>query len=144
MSAQKTYHSKSVKDLDNVARSINEFGSKNEIWLFLGEMGAGKTTTIKAICKELGVVDQVQSPTFSIVNEYLTTKNETVYHFDFYRIESIEEVLNLGIEEYFDSGNLCLIEWPENIESILPEKFVRIDIQEREDRTRVFKLSKHG
>lgn len=144
MTFEKSFYSSSVKDLDVVARGIKEFASSNEIWLFLGEMGAGKTTTIKAICKEFGVVDEVQSPTFSIVNEYLTLKNETVYHFDFYRIENIEEVLNIGIEEYFDSGNLCLIEWPENIESILPEKFVRIDIQESDDKTRIFKLSKHG
>ena len=74
----------------------------------------------------------------------MTYKDETVYHFDFYRIESIEEVLNIGIEEYFDSGNVCLIEWPENVEAVLPEKFVRIDIQENEDKTRSFKLSKHG
>jgi tRNA threonylcarbamoyladenosine biosynthesis protein TsaE len=144
MPNEQTFSSSSVNDLDSVARGIIEFALSNEIWLFLGEMGAGKTTTIKAICKELGVIDQVQSPTFSIVNEYLTKKDETVYHFDFYRIESIEEVLNIGIEEYFDSGNLCLIEWPENIESILPEQFVRIDIQENEDRIRSFKLSKHG
>ena len=107
-------------------------------------MGVGKTTIIKVICKELGIIDEVQSPTFSIVNEYLTDKDEKVYHFDFYRIENIEEVYDIGIEEYFDSGNICLIEWPENIESILPEQFVRIDILENEDRTRSFKLSKHG
>jgi tRNA threonylcarbamoyladenosine biosynthesis protein TsaE len=144
MPSEQTFSSGSVNDLDTVARDIIEYASGNEVWLFLGEMGVGKTTTIKAICKELGVTDQVQSPTFSIVNEYLTVNNETVYHFDFYRIESIAEVSNIGIEEYFDSGNLCLIEWPENIEAILPEEFVRIDIQENKDRTRSFKLSKHG
>ena len=144
MPSEQIFSSDSVNDLDTVAKGIIDYAMSNEIWLFLGEMGAGKTTTIKAICKELGVIDQVQSPTFSIVNEYLTDKDETVYHFDFYRIESIAEVLNIGIEEYFDSGNICLIEWPENVEAILPEKFVRIDIQESEDRTRSFKLSKHG
>lgn len=144
MPSEQIFSSDSVNDLDTVAKGIIDYAMSNEIWLFLGEMGAGKTTTIKAICKELGVIDQVQSPTFSIVNEYLTDKDETVYHFDFYRIESIAEVLKIGIEEYFDSGNICLIEWPENVEAILPEKFVRIDIQESEDRTRSFKLSKHG
>ncbi len=144
MPKEQTFSSSSLGDLDNVARKIIAYASSNEIWLFLGEMGVGKTTIIKVICKELGIIDEVQSPTFSIVNEYLTDKDEKVYHFDFYRIENIEEVYDIGIEEYFDSGNICLIEWPENIESILPEQFVRIDILENEDRTRSFKLSKHG
>jgi len=144
MPKEQTFSSSSLGDLDNVARKIIAYASSNEIWLFLGEMGVGKTTIIKVICKELGIIDEVQSPTFSIVNEYLTDKDEMVYHFDFYRIENIEEVYDIGIEEYFDSGNICLIEWPENIESILPEQFVRIDILENEDRTRSFKLSKHG
>ena len=144
MADEQTFSSSSIQDLNLVAKGIVDYAIGSEIWLFLGEMGAGKTTLIKAICKQLGVIDEVQSPTFSIVNEYLTDQDKTVYHFDFYRIERIEEVLNIGIEEYFESGNICLIEWPENIESILPEVFVRTDIQENKDRTRSFKLSKHG
>jgi tRNA threonylcarbamoyladenosine biosynthesis protein TsaE len=82
-------------------------------------MGAGKTTLIKAVCATLGVIDEVSSPTFSMVNEYKTTKGETVFHFDFYRIKSLSEAYDLGIEDYFDSGNICLIEWPSMIEAIL-------------------------
>jgi len=144
MAVGSTFMSNTVDDLDLVAKGIIEYAQEAEIWLFLGEMGAGKTTVIKSICRELGVVDAVKSPTFSIVNEYLTHKDETIYHFDFYRIAHVDEALNIGIEEYFDSGNICLIEWPENIESILPEQFVRIDIQENEDKTRSFKISTHG
>ena len=144
MSMKQQLVSRSVNDLDEVGKGIISFAGNNKIWLFIGEMGAGKTTTIKAICRELGVVDDVRSPTFAIVNEYLTKTNDTVYHFDFYRIEALDEVLDIGIDEYFDSGNVCLLEWPQNIEDLLPEKFVRIDIHENEDQTRTFKLSKYG
>ncbi len=134
----------SLEDLRATVGEIIDFANGSNIWLFLGEMGAGKTTTIQAICERIGVLDSVHSPTFSIVNEYLTEDDKTVYHFDFYRIENVEEVFSIGIEEYFDSGNLCLLEWPQNIESVLPDTFVRIDITENPDRTRTIKLSKHG
>ena len=97
---------------------------------FYGSMGAGKTTFIKAICDVLGVTDTVNSPTFAIVNEYLAANGESVYHFDFYRIKKIEEAYDFGYEDYFYSGNLCLIEWPELIEELLPEETVRVKIEE--------------
>ena len=139
-----TLISHSVDDLGQIATDIIRIAAEEKIWLMIGEMGAGKTTTISAICKSLEVVDIVHRPTFSIVNEYLTKSGETIYHFDVYRIEDIEEVVNIGIEEYFDSGNLCLIEWPQNIEAILPNEFLRIDINENLDHSRNFKLTKHG
>lgn len=102
-----------------ISDHIIEKGLNFKIWIFDGEMGAGKTTLIKSICKNLGVMDEVSSPTFSIVNEYKTVDGKTVYHFDFYRVKSIEEAYDMGVEDYFNSGNLCLIEWPEKIKEIL-------------------------
>ena len=95
---------------------------------FYGEMGAGKTTLIKAICKELGVMDNISSPSFSLVNEYITNKGDRVFHFDFYRINTTSEAFDLGYEEYFYSGELCLIEWPEKIEQLLPGVHTRINV----------------
>lgn len=100
-------------------------------------MGAGKTTFIKAVCEVLGVVDVVTSPTFAIVNEYTSGNGEPVYHFDFYRIKKLEEVFDMGYEDYFYSGSLCFIEWPELIEEVLPEDTVRITITEEEDGSRL-------
>jgi tRNA threonylcarbamoyladenosine biosynthesis protein TsaE len=104
------------------------------IWTFDGEMGAGKTTLIKAVCKQLGVVDEVSSPTFSLVNEYKTTIGKTIYHFDFYRIKNIEEVYDIGYEDYFFSGNICLIEWPEKVSELLEnEDIFSIKIEKLSD-----------
>ncbi|GAB3520097.1 tRNA (adenosine(37)-N6)-threonylcarbamoyltransferase complex ATPase subunit type 1 TsaE [Emticicia fontis] len=118
-----------LKDLEEIAKKIIRQAEDKTIWIFAGEMGAGKTTLIKALCKELGVLSAVQSPTFSIVNEYLTTDGETIYHFDFYRLKRESEALDFGIEEYFDSGNICLLEWAEKIESLLPENCYTIQIE---------------
>ncbi len=96
---------------------------------FYGELGAGKTTLIKAICDLLGVVDNVQSPSFAIVNQYITVDGGVVYHFDFYRLKNLQEALDVGAEEYFYSGDICLIEWPEIVESILPEDTVKVKIE---------------
>jgi tRNA threonylcarbamoyladenosine biosynthesis protein TsaE len=101
---------------------------KNKTLLFYGQMGVGKTTLIKEICKALEVQDSISSPTFSLVNEYQTSKNEKVFHFDFYRITDEEEALDMGIEEYFDNNDWCLIEWPENIENLLPLDAVEIHL----------------
>jgi tRNA threonylcarbamoyladenosine biosynthesis protein TsaE len=98
-------------------------------------MGAGKTTFIKAICEALGVDDVITSPTFAIVNEY-TAQGSPIYHFDFYRIKKLEEVYDMGFEDYFYSGELCLIEWPELIEEVLPSDAVKVSIQEKEDGSR--------
>ena len=128
-----------LNQLPQVATQIIEKAS-NKILLFYGEMGVGKTTLIKEIVKQLEVDDVVSSPTFSLVNEYLSRKGETIYHFDFYRIEDKNEVLDIGIDEYFDSENWCLIEWPENIKNIVPLNAVKIRLSTNEDKTRSIKM----
>lgn len=114
-----SFKNTSLDQLNQTAQQLVEAVKQQTLWCFEGEMGAGKTTFIKAICKVLGVKDEITSPTFSLVNEYRTLSGQTIYHFDFYRIRSIEEVYDIGYEDYFDSGNLCLIEWPSNISQIL-------------------------
>lgn len=117
----------SLENLSEVASEIiSSVGNRN--LLFYGQMGVGKTTLIKEICQQLGVLDPISSPTFSLVNEYQTSKNKKVFHFDFYRIEAEEEAFDLGIEEYFDTGAWCLVEWPENIENLLPIGAVQIHL----------------
>lgn len=110
--------------------------NKGLVIAFYGKMGAGKTTFIKALCEELGVEDVITSPTFAIVNEYSLPSQEALYHFDFYRIKKLEEVYDMGYEDYFYSGNLCLIEWPELIEELLPENALRVTIEEQPDGSR--------
>jgi len=120
-------HCETLSGLPDVAKQIIEIGDGTSVWCFFGEMGSGKTTLIKELCDQMGVVDVVNSPTFSIVNEYVS-KEETIYHFDFYRIEDPSEASRIGVEEYLDSGNLCLMEWPENIVSLLPDQYLSIKI----------------
>lgn len=117
-----------LNDLDTVARQILAEGRGQSVWLFAGDMGAGKTTLIKAICRVLGVVSTVQSPTFSIVNEYTTHEGHPVYHFDCYRLRNEAEALDIGIEEYFDSGNYCFIEWPERITNLWPATYYQVSL----------------
>lgn len=123
-----------IKDLESINESAKVFISQmgeNTVFAFNGKMGAGKTTFIKAICEELGVTDVINSPTFAIVNEYRSeTTAELLYHFDFYRINDISEAYNLGAEDYFESGALCFIEWPEKVEALLPEDTVFVNIKE--------------
>ena len=128
-----------VSELERAATSLLELINDNNIVCFYGEMGVGKTTFIKEICKKLGVEDVVSSPTFSIINEYLTDNDESVYHFDFYRIEKEEEAFDIGYEEYFYQGNLCLIEWPEEISSIIPENIMKVQIT-RSDEQRIIEI----
>lgn len=129
-----------INSLDNIHEAAKQFiknmGNGN-IFAFYGKMGAGKTTFIKAICEELGVEDVITSPTFAIVNEYTAKGGEPIYHFDFYRIKKIEEVYDLGYEDYFDSGHLCFLEWPELIEDLLPEDTTRVTISVEEDGSRI-------
>lgn len=108
-----------VEDLEIVAQELLAFAKEQRVFCFHGDLGAGKTTFIKAICKQLGVKDDVTSPTFSIVNEYLSDKEEPVYHFDFYRLKKEEEAFDLGYEQYFFSSYYCFVEWPEKIERLL-------------------------
>ena len=117
------------------AREFIEHIGEHRVFAFYGEMGAGKTTFIKAICEELGVEDVITSPTFAIVNEY-TSNDGPIYHFDFYRIKKLEEVYDMGFEDYFYSGALCFIEWPELIEEVLPEDAVKVNITENADGSR--------
>ncbi|QIP12379.1 tRNA (adenosine(37)-N6)-threonylcarbamoyltransferase complex ATPase subunit type 1 TsaE [Spirosoma aureum] len=123
-----TLHFHRLDELDTVAHQLLAEGRKYSVWLFEGEMGAGKTTLIKALCRALGVVSMVQSPTFSIVNEYTTHEGRSVYHFDCYRLRNEAEALDIGIEEYFDSGDYCFIEWPERIESLWPATYYQIHL----------------
>ena len=127
-----------IQDIDHIREAAREFVEnigEARVFAFYGKMGAGKTTFIKAICEELGVEDVITSPTFAIVNEY-TAQEGPIYHFDFYRIKKLEEVYDMGFEDYFYSGSLCLIEWPELIEEVLPEDAVKVSITEKEDGSR--------
>ncbi|RYU95367.1 tRNA (adenosine(37)-N6)-threonylcarbamoyltransferase complex ATPase subunit type 1 TsaE [Emticicia agri] len=130
-----------LTDLEEIAKKIIGKAEDKTIWIFEGEMGAGKTTMIKAICKELGVLSTVQSPTFSIVNEYVTADGGNIYHFDFYRLKRESEALDFGIEEYFDSGNICLLEWAQKIESLLPENCYTIRIEVIDNNSRSLSLN---
>ncbi len=127
----------SESELAQAARTFVQAMDQATVFAFYGKMGAGKTTFIKALCEALGVSDVVNSPTFSIVNEYRSdTTGELVYHFDFYRIEKIEEVYDMGYEDYFYSGALCFIEWPELVEELLPGDAVKVTVTEAEDGSR--------
>ncbi len=123
-----TYTCRALEGLPNIAHKLIEYHKDKRIFAFHGEMGAGKTTFIKAICEFLKVTDTVSSPTFAIVNEYFTQQVGSVYHFDLYRLKSWPEMLEIGYEDYFFSGNYCLLEWPEKIINLLPEETVHIDI----------------
>jgi tRNA threonylcarbamoyladenosine biosynthesis protein TsaE len=122
------YTCNTPEELPAIAARLIEFHNDKRIFAFHGEMGAGKTTFIKSICTFLDVTDTVSSPTFAIVNEYLTSGSGTVYHFDLYRIKSWTELLEIGYEDYFFSGNYCLLEWPEKIVNLLPEETVHVTI----------------
>ena len=129
-----------IKDLDHIEEAAREFIKNmgdDTVFAFYGKMGAGKTTFIKALCKLLGVEDEVNSPTFAIINEYRSeTTAELIYHFDFYRIKKLEEVYDLGYEDYFYSGALCFIEWPELVEELLPLDARKVTITENSDGSR--------
>jgi tRNA threonylcarbamoyladenosine biosynthesis protein TsaE len=119
-----------ISEIIKAAQTLIPLTENHSIFCFYGEMGAGKTTLIKELCKSLNVLDEVSSPSFGLVNEYKISEKESIYHFDFYRIKNIEEVYDIGYEVYFDSGNICLIEWPEKIETILSkENFLKIEIE---------------
>ncbi len=124
----KEFVSHSVNDLNFIAKELLHFYSSRRIFAFYGSLGSGKTTFIKEICKLLNVKDTVTSPSFSIINEYKTFENDSVFHFDFYRIKNKEEVYDIGYEDYFYSGSYCLIEWPEKIKELLPANYVYVTI----------------
>lgn len=138
----------SISRLDEAAREFIHAMGEHRIFAFHGAMGAGKTTFISSLCRQLGVAGTVSSPTFAIVNEYEVARQtleafpqgEIIYHFDFYRINRLEEVYDLGYEEYLYSGRLCLIEWPEQMQELLPDDAVRVDIVENSDSSRTLTL----
>lgn len=131
-----------MTDIECVARQFVEEQSDGRVFAFYGQMGAGKTTFIAAVCKALGIEEPVNSPTFAIVNEYVADNGETVYHFDCYRLNTLRDALNIGIEEYFASGNICFIEWAENIEELLPVDTVRVNIVVEDDGSREVSVCK--
>ncbi|MBC8110048.1 MAG: tRNA (adenosine(37)-N6)-threonylcarbamoyltransferase complex ATPase subunit type 1 TsaE [Verrucomicrobia bacterium] len=123
-----TFENATLEDLSKIAPWIIRFAENEKIWLVEGEMGAGKTTLIQAICKSLGIYSIVQSPTFALVNGYENVQGKIIYHFDFYRIKHQTEAFDIGFEEYLTSGNLCLIEWASKIPDLLPENYLKISI----------------
>ena len=129
-----------IQSLDHIHEAAREFIAAmgdNTVFALYGKMGAGKTTIIKALCQELGVEDVVTSPTFAVINEYRSDiAGELIYHFDFYRIKKLEEVYDMGYEDYFYSGALCFIEWPELVEELLPGNTIKVTIEEQEDGSR--------
>ena len=136
------YIAETLNDLTEIAAAISDEYKEDQIFAFYGKMGSGKTTLIKEICQQKGVTGNITSPTFAIINEYITDKKEILYHFDFYRIETPEEVFDLGYEDYFFSGKICLIEWPELIENLLPENYIKITIEEKENGIRYISCNK--
>ena len=132
-----------IDSLDTIHEAAKEFLQNmgdGKVFAFYGKMGAGKTTFVKAICEELGVEDVITSPTFALVNEYTAGDGSPVYHFDFYRIKKLDEVYDMGYEDYFYSGNLCFLEWPELIEEILPDNAIKVKIEEQQDGSRLVTL----
>ncbi|MBO5740837.1 MAG: tRNA (adenosine(37)-N6)-threonylcarbamoyltransferase complex ATPase subunit type 1 TsaE [Bacteroidaceae bacterium] len=132
-----------IKSLDGIADAARQFVDamgENKVFAMFGPMGVGKTTFVKAVCEILGVEDTITSPTFAIVNEYRTNTGDQIFHFDFYRIRKVEEVYDMGYEDYVYSGAVCFLEWPELIEELLPEDAVRVTLSEEEDGTRTITL----
>jgi tRNA threonylcarbamoyladenosine biosynthesis protein TsaE len=134
-----------IQSLDQIHEAAKEFIAamgENTVFALYGKMGAGKTTFVKAVCEELGVTDVITSPTFAIVNEYRSEDTaELIYHFDFYRINKLEEVYDMGYEDYFYSGALCFIEWPELVEELLPGNTIKVSIEEQKDGTTTVTLN---
>jgi len=137
-----TYIVDSISKLSEIAKKILAFSGEIKVIVFEGQMGAGKTTLIKAICRELGVKEETSSPTFAIINQYNSTLHGPVYHFDCYRLKNEKEAFDAGCEEYLYSGNYCFIEWPEIIYNLLPEHYVKVGVVAEPDESRTITLSK--
>lgn len=129
MSNQEVFEMSGIEMLDKAASEILKFAGDIKVFAFYGEMGAGKTTFIRHICSRLGVVDNVNSPTFTLINEYNTSGGEILYHFDFYRIKTESEAFDLGYEDYFYSERYCFIEWPVKVQNLLPESIIEVNIR---------------
>ncbi len=130
-----------LNEIESAAKQFVSVIGDKKVFAFYGLMGAGKTTFIKAVCKELGVEETITSPTFAIVNEYKSGSRESIYHFDFYRINKLEEAYDFGYEDYFYSGNICFIEWPELVEPILPIDVAKVQIREYDNGKRVVEIN---
>jgi tRNA threonylcarbamoyladenosine biosynthesis protein TsaE len=135
---------KDISALQDTAKQLLACFPEERIFAFYGTMGSGKTTFIKALCRELGSHDNITSPTFALINEYSADEGAVIYHFDFYRIKKLEEAFDLGYEDYIYSGNYCFIEWPEMIQSLLPEGIIEVKIRETENGNRLFEAIKVG
>ena len=133
---------KDISALKDTAQQLLSYFPEDRIFAFYGAMGAGKTTFIKALCRDLGSQDNITSPSFALINEYSTDKGSVIYHFDFYRIKKLEEAYDLGYEDYIYSGNYCFIEWPEMIQSLLPTGIVEVKINEEGNGDRIFEAVK--
>lgn len=138
-----SFFSYDKSQLDELALQLLQEAGVEKVWVFKGQMGAGKTTLIKSLAKALRVTDQVSSPTFGIVNEYQTYSNGPIFHFDFYRLEDPMEALDIGIEEYFYSGNYCWLEWAENIGALLPDRYFLIELTIESETRRLLTLHHH-
>jgi tRNA threonylcarbamoyladenosine biosynthesis protein TsaE len=137
-----TFEINNIEELSKVSDLLLDWREKSNIIAFYGTMGAGKTTLVKNLCQKLGVSDEVNSPTFALVNEYQTETFDSIFHFDFYRIKSLEEVFDIGYEDYFYGGSLCLLEWPELIDPLMPEHFIKVEITHGDtDRSRKIRCS---
>lgn len=136
----RTIHITSEEELPGVARAVVEAIGRRTVVAFRGEMGAGKTTLIREIVSQMGAADTVTSPTFALVNQYRGAGNRRIHHFDFYRIDDLREAYDLGYEEYFYSGDVCLVEWPEKIEQLLPDNVITVRIAVDSDTARTFEI----
>ena len=130
----------SIAEINHAAQAFVAAMGKRKVFAFYGKMGAGKTTFIKAVCEALGVEDVINSPTFAIVNEYIDGQGQPIFHFDFYRIKKLQEVLDIGYEDYVYSGHVCFMEWPELIETLLPDDVVKVTIEEGTDGSRTVRI----
>ena len=133
-----------LSGLDKAAAQFVQYLNKSKTVAFYGEMGTGKTTFIKALCAQLGVINMVNSPSFALINEYITQKKETVYHIDLYRLKTVEELLDIGYEDSIGSSNYCFIEWPEKAEKILPDKLISVRIERNNDDSRTLSIEIPG
>jgi len=132
-----------LQHLDAISKDIIRSAQGLSVWLINGEMGAGKTTLAKSICRELSVTEVVSSPTFSIINEYKTAEGKSIFHFDFYRLKSEVEAFDIGVNEYFESGSICLVEWAEKIPSLIPEHYFEITLQINDLTSRAMYYGRH-
>jgi tRNA threonylcarbamoyladenosine biosynthesis protein TsaE len=132
-----------LQDLDAISKDIIRSAQGLPVWVINGEMGAGKTTLAKSICRELSVTEVVSSPTFSIINEYKTAEGKSIFHFDFYRLKSEVEAFDIGVNEYFESGSICLVEWAEKIPSLIPEHYFEITLQINDLTSRAINYGRH-